>query len=481
MSQELTQLDATAQAALVQKGELTPLELVDAAIARIEEINPELNAVIHPLFEKARSQARSPELPAGPFRGVPFLLKDLVAASAGDPFHNGMRLLKDLGFVAPFDSYLVEKFRNAGFIVVGKTNTPELGLAATTEPIAYGPSRNPWDPERSTGGSSGGSAAAVASRLVPAAHANDGGGSIRIPASECGLVGLKPSRGRVSVGPLVGEALHGLAIEGAVTISVRDTAAILDAISGPMPGDPYHAPPPRRPFVEEVGCDPGRLRIGLMTTRPGGGAPLHPECVEAVERTGRLLESLGHSVELSHPDAMDEPTMVESFVTIFATHTAYDIGLFGTLAGREIEKGDVEDYTWRLVEQGRGIGAGQYLAAIDSMHQWSRRVASWWTEGFDVLVTPTIAEPPPPLGQLGGPGADPVALWERNVEMIPFTPNQNATGQPAISLPLHWTPDGLPVGVHFVPDYGREDLLIRLASQLEQAQPWAHRTPGIRG
>jgi amidase len=480
MSQELIQLDATAQAALVQKGEATPLELVDAAIARIEKIDPELNAVIHPLFEKARAQARSPELPAGPFRGVPFLLKDLVASSAGDPFHNGMKLLKDLEFRGPQDTYLVEKLRNAGFVVVGRTNTPELGLADTTEPIAYGPSRNPWNPERSTGGSSGGSAAAVASRLVPAAHANDGGGSIRIPASECGLVGLKPSRGRVSVGPLAGEALHGLAIEGAVSISVRDTAAILDAISGPMPGDPYIAPPPRRPYVEELGRDPGRLRVGLMLTRPGAGAPLHPECVEAVERAGRLLESLGHSVEISHPDALDEPTLLECFEPIFAAHTAHEIELFGELLGRAIEKGDVEDYTWRFVEEGRKVGTGQYLAAVDSMHQWSRRVAGWWAEGFDVLVTPTIAEPPPPLGQLGGDAADPLELWERNLELLPFTPNQNATGQPAISLPLHWTADGLPVGVHFVPDYGREDLLIRLASQLEQAQPWADRLPGIR-
>jgi amidase len=480
MPHDLTDLDATGQAELVRRGEATPSELVDAAIERVEKINPQLNAVITPLFEKARTQARSPELPDGPFRGVPFLLKDLGALSAGDPLHFGMKLLRELGFVAPLDNYLVQKLRRAGFIFLGKTNTPELGLSATTEPASYGPTRNPWNPERSTGGSSGGSAAAVAARLVPAAHANDGGGSIRIPASACGLVGLKPSRGRVSLGPIVGEAWHGLAIEGSVTISVRDTAGILDAISGGMPGDPYVAPPPERPYSEEVGRDPGRLRVGLMSLRPGGGAALHPECVEAVERTGRLLETLGHSVEISHPKPLDDPQMWESVATIINAHMVRTFELLGGVVGRELGPDDVEPYTWRFVEQGRSVTTSQYLAAVDALHLWCRRVASWWASGFDVLVTPTLAEPPPSLGELGGTSTDPVAIGERHGEVIPFTPNQNATGQPAISLPLHWTADGLPVGVHLVPDAGREDLLIRLASQLEQAQPWADRRPGIR-
>jgi amidase len=478
MSIDFTNLDATAQAELVRKGDVSAAELVDAAIERIERLNPKLNAVITPLFEKARAQARA-KLEPGPFRGVPFLLKDLIAASAGDPLHNGMQLLKKLGFVAPEDTYLARKFREAGFIVLGKTNTPELGLAGTTEPLAYGPSRNPWNPDRSTGGSSGGSAAAVAARMVAAAHANDGGGSIRIPASECGIVGLKPSRGRVSLGPAVGEAWHGLAIEGAVTISVRDTAAILDAISAPMPGDPYFAPPPVRPFREEVGRDPGRLRIGLMVELPGKTGKLHPECVRAVENAGKLLESLGHRVEVSYPEAFDDGGTNEHFARVVEAHTGQTLDFIGQLLGRPIAENEVEPYTWRLAAEGRKVTASAYITSSDWLHGWTRRMAAWWADGHDLLVTPTIAEPPPPLGDLGGPGGDPVARWKRNLAVIPFTPACNATGQPAISLPLHWSADGLPVGVHFVAAYAREDLLVRVAAQLEQAQPWADRRPPL--
>src|SRR5215475_1488395 len=252
MSDELAHLDATAQAELVRRGDVTPVTLVDAAIARIEKLNPTLNAVITPLFEKARAQAASPNLPSGPFRGVPLVLKDLIAHSAGDPYHAGMRFLRDLAWVEPNDTNLVARFRAAGFIIVGKTNTPELGTIPTAESVAHGATGNPWDPSRSTGGSSGGSAAAVASGMVPVAHGNDGGGSIRIPASECGLVGLKPSRGRISLGPEFGEVWGGLAAEHVLTRSVRDTAAILDGVAGPLPGDPYTAPLPGRPFVTEV-------------------------------------------------------------------------------------------------------------------------------------------------------------------------------------------------------------------------------------
>src|SRR5947209_11182729 len=278
MSDELAFLDATAQAELVRRGDLSPSALVDAAIARIETVNPKLNAVIIPLFEKARAQAASPNLPRGPFRGVPFLLKDLLAYSADDPHHMGTRVLKRLGFVAPHDSNTAARLRAAGFVFLGKTNTPEIGTLPTTEPDAYGPTRNPWDPSRSTGGSSGGSAASVAAGLVPAAHANDGGGSIRIPASECGVVGLKPTRGRTSLGPDVAESWGGAVVEHVVTRSVRDTAALLDAVAGPMPGDPYFAPAPARPFAAEVGQRPGRLRIGLMTCAPGDAFGLHPDC-----------------------------------------------------------------------------------------------------------------------------------------------------------------------------------------------------------
>ncbi len=479
MNDAFANLDATAQAELVRKREATPLELVDAAIARIERVNPKLNAVITPLFEKARDQAKSDALPAGPFRGVPFLLKDLIATSEGDPVHNGMQLLKQLGFVGPMDSFLVAKFRAAGFVFVGKTNTPELGLAGTSEPLAYGPTRNPWNPERSSGGSSGGSAAAVGSRMVPAAHGGDGGGSIRIPSSECGIFGLKPSRGRISIGPMLGEAWHGLATEGVLSLTVRDSAAIYDVISGLMPGDPYAAPALPRPLAAEVGTDPGRLRFGLMLQNPGNFRPLHPECVKAVEEAGRLLESLGHRVERSHPAAYDEVALGDHFRAVIDAHTAQTIDFMGEMLGRELQPNDVEPYTWRFVEDGRKVSASRYIGAWDFLHGWSRRVIDWWSEGHDILVTPTIAEPPPKLGELGGPGGDPAARWVRNLEVIPFTPPSNVTGQPAMSVPLHWSADGLPVGVQFVAPYGREDVLVRLAAQLEQARPWIGKKPPI--
>jgi len=305
MTDDLAALDATAQADLVRRGQVSPCELVDAAIARIERVNPQINAVIIPRFDAARREASAP-LPDGPFRGVPFLLKDLDTFSANDPYHAGTRFLRDAKFVADHDSYLVQKFRAAGFVVVGKTNTPEFGLNVTTEPATYGASRNPWNTAHSTGGSSGGSAAAVAAGLVPAAHASDGGGSVRIPASECGLVGLKPSRGRVSLGPDYGEYWHGLVISHAVTRSVRDCAAILDAIAGPMSGDPYFAPPPTRSYASEAGTAPGRLRIGVLAHIPGSVAKLHSDCAAAVGNAATLLESLGHSVELAYPPALDD-------------------------------------------------------------------------------------------------------------------------------------------------------------------------------
>jgi len=479
MSDPYCDLDATGQADLVRRKEASPRELVDAAIARIERINPKINAVLIPLFEKARAAADSPELPAGPFRGVPFLLKDLVSTSAGDPNHNGMQFLKKLGFVGPIDSFIIERFRAAGLVTVGRTNTPELGLAGTTEPLAYGPSRNPWNPAHSTGGSSGGSSAAVAARLVPAASASDGGGSIRIPASECGIVGLKPTRGRISLGPLAGEFWHGLATEGVVSRSVRDSAALLDVISGEMPGDPYFAPPPRQPFASEVERSPGKLRIGLMTREPNNRRPLHAECVKAVESAGRLLESLGHHVEISHPAAYDEADMQTHFVTVVDAHSAQAMDVIGELVGQEVRAEDVEAYTWQFVEQGRKVTARQYVTAAEWLQVWSRRMASWWADGHDLLVTPTISEPPPLLGDLGGPSGDPRKKWLRNLEVIPFTPAFNVTGQPGISLPLHWTPEGLPVGVHLVSAYAREDLLIRVAAQLESAAPWAARKPPI--
>ncbi len=476
MSDPFATLDATAQAELVRRGEVTVLDLVDAAIARIERLNPRLNAVITPLFEKARAAAMAPHLPAGPFRGVPTLLKDLGAQSAGDPYHAGMRFLREAGWKAPLDSYLTAKLRAAGFIILGKTNTPELGLQPTTEPVAYGATRNPWDLDRSPGGSSGGAAAAVAVGMVPAAHATDGGGSIRIPASHCGLVGLKPTRGRVSLGPDVGERWAGCAVENSVTRTVRDAAAWLDVLAGPMPGDPYSAPVPTRPFAAEVGADPGRLRIGF-TKRAPVGLEVHRDCQAAVEEAARLLESLGHVVEESYPEALGDVEAAGIFGMIVACSAARAIEVWQEKTGGSIGSDSVEPMTWGLVELGRRFSARDYLGSVERLHAHSRRIASWWSSGFDLLLTPTAAQPPPRLGELGPQPENPLAGWIRSVPFATFTSAYNVTGQPAISLPLYWGKSGLPIGIQLVGAYGREDLLIRVAAQLERARPWRERRP----
>ena len=483
---QLAQLDALAQAALVRAGEATPLELVDAAIARIETLNPRLNAVITPLFEKARDQAKSPYLSDGPFKGVPFLLKDFGCHSAGDPYHQGSRFLKDLGWTAKEDTYMAAKLRAAGFIFLGKTNTPEFATMPTTEPEAYGPSRNPWNTEHSTGGSSGGAGAAVASGMVPAAHANDGGGSTRVPASECGLVGLKSTRSRVSLGPEYGEVWQGLVNEHVVTRSVRDTAAILDAIAGPMPGDPYFATPPTRPFLAEVGTTPGVLRIGVLADFPGQATPLHPDCVAAVHATAQLLSALGHTVEESSPSALnDEQERRRQVWAILTSAIASHIETLGKQTGKAVTQDDVEIHTWAMVEIGRARTATRYIEALEWLQADTRRLARWWqpedgTAGFDILVTPTIAEPPPRLGEFVSTPENPLGGARRSATLMPFTVPFNVTGQPAISLPLHWNSAGLPIGVQLVAAYGREDVLFRLASQLEQAKPWAEQWPSVR-
>ncbi|MGH7818431.1 MAG: amidase [Candidatus Binatia bacterium] len=470
MRAELARLDATAQAELVRRGEVTPLELVDAAISRIEALDARLNAVILSLFEKARSAARG-RLPDGPFRGVPFLLKDLDAHSAGDPHHCGMKRLRDVGWTERDDTWLVSKFRAAGVVILGKTNTPELGLNVTTEPVAYGPSRNPWNPEHSTGGSSGGSAAAVASGMVPVAHASDGGGSIRIPASECGLVGLKPSRGRISLGPDYGEYWSGLVISHVVSRSVRDTAAMLDCVGGTMPGDPYAAPAPCRAFRDEVGAPPGRLRVGLVKSMPGGG--LHPDCAAAADSAAKLLASLGHAVEESAPEALFDPEFIPRFTTVVTTWTAAALAEWSRKIGAPVGPEGVEPGTWAFAETGRTVTAPQYIEALLWLSRYTRRMAAWWEAGFDLLLTPTLGAPPPRIGELAG------APPERLLAFVPFTPPFNATGQPAISLPLFWNGAGLPIGIQLVAAYGREDLLIRVAAELEQARPWADRRPPV--
>jgi amidase len=452
---------------------------VDEAIERIEKINPELNAVIRPRFDEARREAAG-VLPDGPMRGVPIVLKDLMCSMAGEPIHEGMRVLKEAHYVAEHDQELAARFRAAGFVVVGRTNTPELGIVPTTEPAAYGPTRNPWDTTRSTGGSSGGSAAAVASGMVPVGHAGDGGGSIRIPASECGLVGLKPSRARVPSGPEWGDVFAGLVCELAVTRTVRDTAAVLDAVAGPAPGDPYAAPTPTRPFVDEVGADPGRLRIGVQSEAFGATVVTHPDCVIATEAAAALLEAQGHRVEPTHVDALDAPEFVEAFLLVWAAGIGADVDHYwaGKL-GRPIGQDEVEPLTWTLVEAARAANASDFLDAHRKLQAISRRVAQWYEGGFDLLLTPTLAEPPPLLGEFDSPPENPLHGLLRAAALVPFTPPFNVSGQPAISLPLHWNEDGLPIGVQLVAPYGREDVLLRVAAQLEEAAPWAQRRPPV--
>jgi amidase len=473
VNDELSRLDATAQAELVRSGEASAAELVEAAIARIEATNPEINAVIHPLFEEGLEAAQG-ELPDGPFSGVPFLLKDLGAAFAGQPFHLGMNFLKERDFRAPVDTYLAQRFRSAGLVTIGKTSCPELGILPTTEPRAYGPTRNPWDLDRSPGGSSGGSAAAVAAGMVPFAHANDGGGSIRIPASNCGLVGLKPSRQRTSEGPLVGDFMSGLTAELCVSRSVRDTAALLEAVHGPAPGDPYVAPPPLRPYTEEVGADPGRLRIALWTeTLIEQDAD--PEVIKAARAAAKTLESLDHEVEEPDLSMLRSMDMIEPFLVRWAAGQAQALDQLGMVGGQPVGPDDVEPLTWALAEIGRKRSAGEYLEAVGQHQVLSRMLAGIHESGFDLLLTPTMGEPPPFLGTFDDSGPDPMAAFERAFLAGCFTAAFNASGQPAISLPLHWTADGLPVGVQLVAPLGREDLLLQVASQLEQAVPWADR------
>jgi amidase len=477
---DLAQMDATAQAQLVRDGEASPAELVEAAIERTEAVNPEINAVIHVLYDEALEAARG-ELPDGPFRGVPFLFKDLGAMLAGQPLHMGMSVLKEAGFRAPVDTYLGQRFRAAGLVTIGKTNVPELGVLPTTEPRAYGPTRNPWDPERSAGGSSGGSTAAVAAGLVPIAHATDGGGSIRIPASHCGIVGLKPTRQRVTQGPVIGDYASGLVCELVVSRSVRDTAAALDAAAGPASGDPYVAPPPRRPYVDELEGDPERLRIAVATTS-AASIEIDPAVVSAAEDAARLCESLGHAIEeraLSDLAGGDGRELVRSFIVRYVAAKASDIAQISAIIGREISADDVEPLTWAMVEEGRRRRADEYLGAVARHQLFSRALSGMLGNEVDLLLTPAVGEPPPPLGTYDDSGPDPLEPIRRSERVAAFGGLFNATGHPAISLPFHWTEDGLPIGVQLVAPFGREDLLIRVAAQLERARPWAARTPPV--
>jgi amidase len=470
---ELAFVDATAQAELVRRKEVRPIELVDAAIERIERVNPRLNAVITPMFEQARAAAAGP-LPDGPFRGAPFLLKDLLAAYSGVRMTEGSAFLKD--FVPDHDTELVARLKRAGLIVAGKTSTPEFGILPTTEPRLFGATRNPWNLERTTGGSSGGSAAAVAAGLVPLAHANDGAGSIRIPASCCGLFGLKPTRGRNPLGPDLGDIMGGLVAEHALSRSVRDSAGLLDATCGPDAGDPYWPQPPARPFLQEVGADPGKLRIAFTSKAPSG-TKCHADTVAALKDAAELCTGLGHHVEEAAP-VLNGQLLIQAFITVWAAGCASAVDGMAFVTGRQPAANDFEPLTWALCEMGRKASGSSYLLAQTALQGVARQIGRFMTQ-FDVWLTPTLAEPPVPLGTFDSPAEDPLRGFWRAVEFVPFTPLANLTGQPAMSVPLYWNQEGLPVGAHFMGRYGDEATLFRLAAQLEQARPWAGRRPPV--
>ena len=473
MDDELAWMDAVGQAELVRHNQASPIELVDAAIARIEATDGVLNAVIHRRFERAREEAAR-DLPDGPLRGVPFLIKDLYAPMAGEPLHNGTRVLRDAGYVAPEDSWLNGRYRQAGLVVVGRTNTPEFGLVPTTEPVSHGATHNPWDVAYSPGGSSGGSAAAVAAGMVPAAHASDGGGSIRIPASACGLVGLKVSRGRMTLGPDRDES--GLSVNHVVTRSVRDSAAFLDATHGPGPGDLAIAPAPTRPFASEVGSDPGQLRIGMLETVPGGR--LHPDCAAAVHHAAGLLEGLGHHVAGEYPTILAHlPELAGTFAARWCVNARMAIGGLEALAGRPVTEADVEPATWMMATAGDHYSGPDLARALAAAARLTRELGMWWAGGWDLLLTPTLGQPPPRLATLDSVAGDHGDATVRTTELVPFTTHFNVSGQPAINLPLYWNEAGLPIGIQLVAAYGREDVLLRVASQLEAAHPWAGRRP----
>ncbi|MDY6916718.1 MAG: amidase family protein [Chloroflexota bacterium] len=473
MIEETARMDATAQAELVRRREVKPIELVDAAIERIERLNPRLNAVVTPMYDEARRLAQA-GLQDAPFAGVPFLLKDLVASYAGVRCTSGSAFLCD--YEPACDSELVTRFKRSGLIVLGKTNVPEFGILPTTESRFLGPCRNPWNTELSPGGSSGGSAAAVAAGLVPMAHGNDGGGSIRIPSSCCGLFGLKPTRARNPLGPDLGDMVSGLVVEHALTRSVRDSAALLDATSGPGVGDPYYATPPARPFLDEVTASPGRLLIGFTCTAVTG-VPVHPDCAAAVNDAASLCSQLGHDVQEA-TFSLDGELITRAFIASWAAMVAWDIARMERITGKTPTQEDFEPLTWALYESGCQQSSGDYLLAVTDLQQVSRQIAGTCLN-YDVMLMPTIAEPPPPLGTFDSPPDNPWQGLFQAASFLPFTPLCNITGQPGMSMPLFWNSQGLPIGTQFAAHYGDEAILFRLAAQLEAARPWAGRRPPV--
>jgi amidase len=490
---DYAECDATTLAERVRAGDVSPLELVEEAIRAIKQVNGSVNAVVHPMFEQARAAAAAGALPDGPFRGVPMVVKDWDGFVEGVPFTASSRFLE--GWIPDHDSEAIARLRRAGFVFVAKTNCPELAIVGTTEPEWRGPTRNPWDLTRSTGGSSGGSAALVAARAVPLGHGGDGGGSLRIPASHCGLVGLKCTRGRIPVGPADGEQWGGFVSWGVLTRTVRDTAAAIDVMAGPMPGDPYAAAPLERPLAEEVGRDPGKLRIGF-TTGSLYGRTTHPDNVAAVEAAAGMLRDLGHEVEVAAP-TFDRDRLVMAYLTQVAVGVAHEIALFGRVRGKTPTAASFEPATWFLGQIGRSMSALDLQESRDAAHAAGRSTAAFH-ERYDLFLCASTAAPPVRIGELALKPAErlglgvlrraPVAavlrrllanLAETNLEHTPNTQLFNQTGQPAISLPLHTGEGGLPIGVQLAAPIGGEGVLVRIAAQLEAAHPWIGRRPGV--
>lgn len=466
--------DALGLAHLVNNGDVTATELLDEAISRLEKVDGTLNAVPLKHYDEARAAIEA-GLPNGPFTGVPFLLKDLHLLLTGTLTTYGSAAFK--GNIADHDSTLTERYKQAGMVIFGKTNSPEFGLAGTTEPRLYGPTRNPWNTEHSPGGSSGGAAAAVAAGILPIANASDGGGSIRVPASACGLFGMKPGRARTPMGPDRGEGWGGMSISHAVSRSVRDNAALLDATCAPAPGDPYAATAPTQPFLEEVSTAPGKLRIAVTDTAPNGHSA-NDDVRAGLEATVKLLEELGHTVEEAAPP-VDPADMAAAQVALIASNITLTLDMRAEVLGRPVSQQEVEHMTWAISENGRGLGAVDYARGTLLIHKIGRQVAHFMHGQYDVLLSPTLALPPVPLGTINMDSEDIAAYLETNARYMPYAGLFNMTGQPSMSVPLHWSADGLPVGMMFTGAINDEATLFRLAGQLEQAKPWADKRPPV--
>jgi amidase len=491
---EYSQYDAMGLAELVRNGDVTAEELCEEAIQRIERVNPKLNAVVTQMYDIGRQASRQSMLD-GPFAGVPFLIKDLMLVFAGVPLTSGCKAYKDN--VPDYDSEMVKRYKNGGLVILGKTNTPEFGLLGITEPELFGPCRNPWNTDHTPGGSSGGSASAVAAGMVPMAAGGDGGGSIRIPASCCGLFGLKPSRGRNPCGPRLGRPWQGAVQEHVLSRSVRDSAAALDATSGPDVGAPYVICPAPRPYLEDVQTSPGNLKIGFTTTSPIGTS-VHSECIKAVVNTAKLLEELGHHVE-ERETGVDGEALAQSYMTLYFGEVAADLREMKTVLGRKVTRSDVETLTYTLGMLGRTFSAGDF---VEAMRCWDRsaREMGLFFEEYDLYLTPTTAYPPARVGELQPSSPERVLMKvvntlglggllktsgivdqmaKKGLERTPFTQVANLCGLPAMSVPLHWTPDGLPCGAHFIGPFGDEATLFQLAGQLEKARPWFAKKPVV--